>query len=118
MIGIILPWPPKSLSPNARVHWTKKRESAAAYRREGAMATLAGTLVEPNLKGSKAVLLDIEFVAPDRRPRDLDNMLASIKSGLDGVADVLQVNDYCFEFKIRRSLNIGGMVKITITKVD
>jgi crossover junction endodeoxyribonuclease RusA len=117
MIEIILPWPPKSLNPNARVHWTKKRKAVSAYRTEGALATLAGTM-EPNLKGSKAVLLDIEFVAPDRRPRDLDNMLASIKSGLDGVADVLQVNDYCFEFKIRRSLNIGGMVKITITKVD
>ena len=31
---IDLPWPPKELSPNARVHWTKKAKAAKAYRLE------------------------------------------------------------------------------------
>lgn len=33
------------------------------------------------------------FVPPDRRHRDLDNCIASIKAGLDGLADVLGVDD-------------------------
>jgi crossover junction endodeoxyribonuclease RusA len=57
--------------------------------------------------------LNIIFHPPDRRHRDLDNMLASIKSGLDGVADAWGVNDR--EFKI--SLSVGNVIKLGVVKI-
>ena len=35
---INLPWPPRELSPNARVHWAKKAKAAKAYKKEQAYA--------------------------------------------------------------------------------
>ena len=113
MIEFVLPWPPKVLSPNARVHWAKRSAAAKAYRHECGWTTKAAGLL--NLAPSGQILLDIEFIEPDRHRRDLDNMLASIKSGIDGIADALGVNDRRFVFGIRRSDDIGGMVKVRVS---
>jgi crossover junction endodeoxyribonuclease RusA len=42
------------------------------------------------------VHLFIEFMPPDRRARDDDNLIASFKSGRDGMADALGINDKLF----------------------
>lgn len=36
------------------------------------------------------------FFPPDRRARDEDNLIASMKSSLDGIAEALRVNDKNF----------------------
>lgn len=116
MIEVVLPWPPKDLSPNARVHWTKRSKAAKTYRIEcGWHVRAAGP--KPKFAPSGPVTLDIEFVEPDKQyRRDLDNMLASIKAGIDGIADALGVNDRRFVFRIRRSDLIGGMVRVRIAE--
>jgi crossover junction endodeoxyribonuclease RusA len=125
MIFVVLPWPPKDLSPNARVHWSKKSAAAKAYRHECgwtvkaaqlALALDAGKHVDPKFSASGPITLDIEFFEPDKRARDIDNMLASIKSGIDGIADALGVNDRRFVYSIRRGEIIGGMVKVRISE--
>lgn len=67
----------------------------------------------PMLPEEGPIELDIEFVPPNRRAHDLDNCLASLKSGLDGVADAWKVNDKRFKLTIHKADRIGGMVKIT-----
>ena len=57
--------------------------------------------------------LDIEFVPPNKRAHDLDNCLAAIKAGLDGVADAWGVNDKRFALTIHKADRVGGMVKIS-----
>lgn len=47
-------------------------------------------------KAPTSVMVALTFVPPDRRHRDLDNLLASMKSGLDGLADSMGVNDSRF----------------------
>ncbi len=42
------------------------------------------------------VSLEITFHPPDERRRDLDNCLASIKLGLDGIAEALGIDDRHF----------------------
>ena len=42
------------------------------------------------------IRMTITFVPPDRRHRDDDNMIASLKSARDGIADALGVNDRRF----------------------
>jgi crossover junction endodeoxyribonuclease RusA len=116
VIEVVLPWPPKDLSPNARVHWSKRSKAAKAYRLEcGWHVRAAGP--KPKFAAAGAITLDIEFIEPNKsRNRDEDNLLASIKAGIDGIADALGVNDRRFVFRIRRSNLIGGMVRVRISE--
>jgi len=90
---IVLPWPPSVLSPNARAHWSKKSRAAKSYRRDCYLLTRAAGVVAPD---SARISLIIEFCPPDRRHRDDDNMNAAFKSGRDGIADALGINDSRF----------------------
>lgn len=101
---IILPWPDKKLNPNARIYWAQKAKAVKAAREAAGWATLAAKI---KIEGEGAITLKITFHPPDKRKRDLDNMMASLKGVLDGVADGLGVNDNRFRFE----LEIGGVVK-------
>lgn len=110
---VTLPWPPKELSPNARLHWSKKSKAAKAYRTACfALAREAGLKSVP-FEGR--IHLWIDFFPPDRRHRDDDNMIATFKAGRDGLADALGVDDKRFVCHPFVSERIGGMVKVTIT---
>jgi len=112
MTTITLPWPPKQLSPNARIHWSTRARHAKAYKAACyAIARQAG-LTTPYPAGKIALRLD--FYAPARRRRDLDNLLASMKAGIDGVAWALGVDDSRFTFAIALADEIGGYVRMTI----
>lgn len=54
------------------------------------------------------IALRFDFHPPDKRRRDLDNMLASIKAGVDGIADALGVDDQRFGFWLSREAPIKG----------
>ena len=91
---VFLPWPPKELSPNASIHWAKKVKFKKAYRHDCWALALEVGLKAP--QGPEKIRLKITFYPPDKRHRDADNMVAAIKSGLDGLADALRVNDRLF----------------------
>ena len=55
------------------------------------------------------------FYPPCRRTRDKDNLLASMKSGLDGLADALAVNDSRFKVEWTIEEKLGGMVRVRIS---
>lgn len=115
MIVIDLPWPPKELSPNARKHWRAISPIKRRYRTACALVTLAAG--QGKLTGRHS--LHIEFFPPNRRPRDRDNLLASIKFGLDGMADALGINDKHFDpVTITMREEIGPKVRITIQEVS
>lgn len=94
MIVFHLPWPPPSLSPNARLHWRPKAAAAKRYRKACWGATKEQKVRLPEHDGR--FLLELQFGPPDRRTRDMDNLVASCKAGLDGVADALGVDDSMF----------------------
>lgn len=123
---ITLPWPRSSLSPNARGHWRKRHQATGIYRYTCKMETLDAIqkgkwdlqplrdLVEAG--GQIHVFLD--FYPPDRRARDDDNVIAAFKSGRDGLADALKIDDVHFRthpFLKRDSPVPGGEVRVTIT---
>ena len=112
-MNIILPWPPAGLSPNARLHWAKLARLKKQYR-----AVCAG---QARIQGARAIRADalhitVEFVPPTRRAFDLDNALARMKSGLDGLADVLKVDDARWDITIRKAPagTIGGFVLVEV----
>ena len=53
---------------------------------------------------------------PNRRAHDLDNCLARMKSGLDGLSDVLGVDDKHWSLTISKSDEIGGMVRVEVRR--
>lgn len=96
---IVLPWPDRRLSPNARQHW---RALAAVKKRARADACTLAT-VAISLRDKRAIHdmdgripLTIRFYPPDARHRDDDNMVASFKALRDGIADALGVDDRRF----------------------
>ena len=76
-------------------------------------AKKSGFRVDPD----HAVRLAIEFIPPNRRNYDRDNLVAWIKSGLDGMADALGVNDRMFRLDGQTvSDQLGGMVKVRVAQ--
>jgi len=107
---VVLPWPPRTLSPNAREHWAAVANAKKKYRLE---AYLLAKQSKWDFPADGPIHLDIEFIPPNKRAHDLDNCLASIKAGLDGLADGWNVNDKRFTLTIRKAERVGGMVKIS-----
>lgn len=116
MITIELPWPPAALSPNARKHWRALAPIKAKYRQDcryAALAARAGVVTGRHH-------LIAEFVPPNARHLDRDNLLARIKSGIDGMADALGINDREFD---PVTVTLAGpskapCVRITLTPID
>lgn len=113
-----LPWPSSQLSPNARGHWTRLAQAKKAYRaRCRAIAGVAAPILSEALQRLPERLdVAITFVPPDRRARDLDNLLASMKSGLDGLADALGVDDSRWRLQIEMAgeTTPGGIVLVDV----
>lgn len=60
--------------------------------------------------------LELTFYRPNRKAYDRDNLLARMKSGLDGVADGLRIDDKRFDtIAVRVADEIGGFVMVRIT---
>lgn len=118
MIGpITLPFPSRFLSPNARVHWTKKSNEAKRHRKAAWAITLEA------LKGGKpdwkATKLTLVFHPPDNRHYDADNLLARSKSQIDGIADALGMNDngFRFAFSVGEPIKVGAVI-VTIEEAE
>lgn len=115
-IRIDLPWPPRVLHPNARVHWGKRAKAAKKARADAMWATRA-VVVDPII--ADALRVTTIFTPPDNRPRDEDGMLSNIKSYLDGIADVVGVDDSKWRITIRKEAPRPlGNVRIEIEVAD
>jgi crossover junction endodeoxyribonuclease RusA len=108
-----LPWPPTVLSPNRRVHWATLARAKRVYRKDCYWTAWAQGAVKLD---AEALHLTITFYAPTRRDFDLDNALARIKSGLDGLADVLGVDDSRWSLTIRKGETTGGFVRVEVSE--
>ena len=92
-VSLDLPWPPAALNPNrARgLHWATRREATALYRREcfliAHQAILGRIRRRHFLPLPTPVSATVTFWMPDRRRRDLDNLLAAMKPAWDGLVD-------------------------------
>jgi len=115
MLEFQLGWPPSELSPNKRLHWAQAAKFKKLYRTACWGETLAQH-VGPVPDGP--LILDLTFVPPDRRSYDRDNLVARMKSGLDGVADALKINDKRFSTLAARvsTDSLGGFVRVRISR--
>lgn len=112
MLTVDLPWPNRGLHPNARLHWGAKAQLVKAARVDAFYLTRA---IMPTTIKADRIKLDVTFNPPNNRRRDLDGMIASLKSAQDGISDALGVDDRFFEPTYRMGpVSKGGKVTVTI----
>ena len=114
VIKLQLPFPPSELSPNKRLHWGSIAKAKANFR---AKCNLLTRDQHPEkAKYGQDFDLTMVFVPPDRRHYDRDNLIARMKSGLDGMCDALGIDDIQF-MSVTASLSrdsLGGFVQVSI----
>lgn len=97
---IKLPFPDSRLMPNRKngKHWTSTVEVKNGQKTEAAICTKqALRLAGPQNYGQESIPLSLLFLCPDKRHRDIDNLLAAAKPIIDAVAQELGVNDRQFK---------------------
>lgn len=114
-LQVYLPYPLARLNPNARVHWAELARVKKAYR-QACLALCKEAGFKPGLfHPAQELRLSLEFVPPTRAKRDLDNCLAAMKAGIDGISDALQVDDSRFVIELRLVKDrIAGHVFVTV----
>lgn len=112
MLTLTMPWPAlKELSPNWRGHWAARAKAKKTFRQvwwAEALHQGAGKL------NAEKLHVSLCFHMPDKRARDLDNLLASCKAGLDGLADAIGVDDSKWSLEISKAETIGGFVRVIV----
>ncbi|MDG5822833.1 hypothetical protein [Xylella fastidiosa] len=120
MQSLTLPWPSKDLSPNARVHWTRRSKAVKQARGYAQIMARRAGWGGLSLPVEGRLDLWISFYPPTRRLPDDDNMLARFKPYRDGIADALGIDDRRFVSHplIEDDRRTGGEVVIRMTGID
>jgi hypothetical protein len=123
-LSIMLPWPDKKLSPNARVHPLALYRAKKKAKGDARLETLAFVSAVQARFGRgwwhscPRLRVSIAATPKDNRRRDEDNLQASLKAALDGIADALGIDDHKFRIEGTRILpsikNCRPTVQITI----
>lgn len=111
MIEITLPWP-----PTVNTYWRQYqgRVLISAKGREYRKAVADQVLIQRAAKHiDYAMRVEIEAFRPDRRRRDLDNLLKAILDSLTH-AGVMEDDALIEDLRIYWADEVGGMVKIKI----
>lgn len=97
-ITIKLPWPPRGLSPNARL---QRYAKAALFKKTKLAAYVHAKKALKEMEWDRADPVDRVSIGlfcqpPINRCRDEDNLIANCKAYFDGIAQALDVNDHLF----------------------
>jgi len=93
--SVTLSYPPMELHPNTKAHRMAKARVAANYK--FACSTITRATIGKLPVAVYAVYT--EFWFRENRSRDHDNLIASLKAGLDGVAEGIDVDDSMFRIQ-------------------
>lgn len=91
-VEIVLSWPDSALMPNRNIgrHWAMRHNAKSAAKNEAIDQSQKWRGVFP---AGAALAVFIKLEPPDRRKRDIDNLLAALKPSIDGMAQGLGIND-------------------------
>ena len=122
-MNFVIDWPDRRLFPNARVHWAVKASKvhdARARAQIQAMSCLETISDDERnwLQSDSKLPYGLVIVPPDKRHRDEDNVIASLKSSLDGIATGLGVNDSRFRLSWIRWAEPSKMAHIVVALLE
>jgi crossover junction endodeoxyribonuclease RusA len=101
LLSIELGWPAKQLSPNSRVHHMERYRYAKGSKDTAYWATKAVLGLSKFEHDGSPIRVTLTAYPADKRARDSDNLLASCKALLDGIALALGVNDSLFDPRVQ-----------------
>ena len=115
-LELVLPWPSKDLSPNGRIHWSRKADAVQYARQVAVIAAINAGWKGVNLPDGR-LHLHVVFYRPSRRRMDDDNLLGRFKAYRDGLAQVLGIDDARFVSHplVAEDVRKGGKVVVRIT---
>ena len=116
MPELVLPWPSRDLHPNSRVHWGQRAKAAKVAKANAHLLALAANWHRRALPEG-ALHVWIDGYPTDRRRRDADGLLSSLKPTLDGIANAMGIDDRRFVPHpwVKDEVRKGGEVRIRIT---
>ncbi len=116
-VELVLPWPSKDLSPNGRVHWSKKAKATKHARQTAVVLAYEAGWRALQLPAGKLHLWVSFHQAPGKALPDDDNMLGRFKPYRDGIAEVLGIDDKRFISHplVSSERHPGGQVVVRIT---
>lgn len=115
MIELTLPWP-----PTVNTYWRSfnGRVLISAKGREYRKAVADQVLIQRAAKHiDYAVMVEIKAYRPDRRRRDLDNLLKALLDSMTH-AGVMEDDALIEDLRVYWADEIGGMVKINIEGIE
>ncbi|HGM7334949.1 TPA: hypothetical protein ACKQCJ_001267 [Stenotrophomonas maltophilia] len=114
---LVLPWPSKDLSPNGRVHWSRKAKATKHARQTAVVLAHEAGWRALQLPAGKLHLWVSFHQAPGKALPDDDNMLGRFKAYRDGIAQVLGIDDKRFISHplVSSERRPGGQVVVRIT---
>jgi len=89
-VTVELPLPPTACHSNSRVHWTERATANSVMRQWACYRARAITDREPRWR---TATITVQAHYDDRRRRDNDGLLASLKSAIDGIVDAGILHD-------------------------
>lgn len=109
------PFPPSGLTPHAKGGWRKKAALTKKYRE-----ACADEAMVQGLRGvtAETVHVRVTIHRPNRR-RDYQNCISCFKAGIDGIADVIGIDDrnWRIEFVEGELRRPDGLVVVEIAPV-
>lgn len=98
MLRIELPWPDAALNPNRSkgTHWGQSSAKRAKRHADARLLALQAMRAAGYTPPAGELAVRITLEQPDRRRRDRDNLLASLKHDLDGISVALGRDDEDF----------------------
>lgn len=120
-VTITLPLPHRVLSPNGRAHWRQKASEIRAYRRRSQVAAWTATFGYRDQFPWHAAEIEIAWFAKTARKVDQDNVIASMKSAIDGLVDggILSDDRDVTYRPVRREKDASNpRVEITVWRAD
>lgn len=114
MLVIELPFPNARLNPNRANGRAWQARNGAKREAHETAYFLAQQAIAVTNHAPYMTRLELEFCPPDARRRDLDNLLASMKPSIDGIAAALGIDDVIFRSIVLRRGDVCGGGKVIV----
>lgn len=116
-IQISLPWPSRDLSPNNNINHFRKAAARRNYKN-----TCMWECKAQKIQPIKAERLKATFVfhPPVTRRHDKDNLIARMKAGIDGVSQIVEIDDHFWDYgePVLAGPVKHGRVDVTLEPID
>ena len=111
---LTMSWPDAKLSPNKRIDRRALIQTKANQKAEWWALTKASRIDFRHM-AKMGLHVRLTFHPPDNRRRDLDNLHAACKAGIDGFSQAIGIDDHLFSYTLRFGDPVkGGAVYLEV----